>query len=561
MSTQIFQDLFTRSNTSGGGVANGWLDASNNWEILSNTVNSITTTGALLRPTGNNVGSGQPENPVSGMAAVNTHPGSGAHSFFIKWIDATHYIRANFNNTGSAFNLLLNMNDGSGDTVLYNSGILGGGPTTTAMNVCCCKLNAGKVDLYLDVRDLGAPGSILGAVAITGVTFSGAASNGQIGYMPANPLDTSSSFTSYVYDGAITSAPAGTNSGVATNIPAFGSSLTVPGLALTVTAINLSQVASGNVPFTVAASTGGTGTVTYSLLYSDTLGTAPGSMSAVSGQSGTGTSYNDSTLTTTGAIRQYCVKAVDQYPVTPGLQYSKMCLAQIPSLSPVILLTIGESVVVQLFGSPVLTDTYTSNAGQECARILSSMGGGRRVFLTNQAQPSTRAADWLSGGSNLNGAISALNTLQAANPGVTAICLYCLGINDALPVSTSQASFQASVSNTVAALQAQNCVTVLVDPIVYQDGASDNAGDTYGGFPALVTWYPAALDAAAAANPTWGKRGDTNRGVLVEGNTNQYGLHGGVHPNLVGQQQHGFRWAQAVFNVLNPATNSIGIIG
>ena len=416
MSTQIFSDNFTRSNTSPGGVANGWVDAATSWEINSDAAFYVSGNGDLLRPTGTNVGSGQPENPVSGMVVVQTAPGSGEHTFYMKFIDSTHYIRADFNNTGSLFNLHIIMDDGSGETTLYSSGNLSGGPTTTSVNVSACKLNGGKLDLYLDVRDAGAPGAIIAAIAITAQSFSGAASNGQLGYRPFGGSSISNLFTSYVYDVAIGSAPSGTNSGSATNLPSFGSALTAPGLTITTAGATLSTIQSGSVPITVIASSGGTGTVTYTCYYSDTLGTAPGSMTALSGQTGTGTTYSDTTLSTAGAVRQYCVKAVDSASPTPGVQYSHVSVAQIPFNAPVILLIIGESVVEQLETTPILTDTYTSNAGNEAARLLSVMGGGQCVILSNQAQPSTTSAQWVSGQTNLTNAVSKAHDTSIGPP-------------------------------------------------------------------------------------------------------------------------------------------------
>ena len=135
-----------------------------------------------------------------------------------------------------------------------------------------------------------------------------------------------------------------------------------------------------------------------------------------------------------------------------------------------------------------------------------------------------------------------------------------LGVNDA-DNSVSGGAFQANIASTVGVLQANNCVTVLINPLLYSDGASDNNLATYAGFPFLLTAYPTALAAVAANNPSWAIHEAQNIAGQIDGNTNQYGLHGGIHPNTVGQQQHGYRIARAVYEYLNPSASGGGAGG
>jgi lysophospholipase L1-like esterase len=152
----------------------------------------------------------------------------------------------------------------------------------------------------------------------------------------------------------------------------------------------------------------------------------------------------------------------------------------------------------------------------------------------NQGSPGSSSADWISGSSLLNGAITAC-------AGATYV-VYMIGTNDCnTNTETSQANWQTNVQSTITALKGAGFNKIMLSWAPYVN--ANSAGWSVSVSNPFLVLYQGAITNLVAGDPTHVFLGDTQAYAFFQANPSDQ--TDGIHPNNTWYAVFGGFWATA----------------
>ncbi len=294
-------------------------------------------------------------------------------------------------------------------------------------------------------------------------------------------------------------------------------------VATSLSAGSISFIANSTTAVTLSASdaTGGSSPYSYQWYRSVTNGFTPGGGSLLSGK--TSLSLADSGLTP-GSTYYYVVRYTDATSSTVDS-------AQFTQVMPTVVHHLG------FVGDSITRGVGTSNAdtlgaAPQAVLMLAKTPAVNTLYsATVHGVDGSTTADWVSGSSNLNSAISDFG----ANF-VETVCIM-LGSNDSV-ANISADTYATHLTSTINALKTAGISRIILNYPPY----ASNATWLTAGAPAFLTAYQTALQTLAATIPGV-YLGDTQAYDWFSAHNSD--LADGVHPNDAGAVSLAYLWSQA----------------
>lgn len=368
---------------------------------------------------------------------------------------------------------------------------------------------------------VGANGSITGTVTVT-------PSDGGAGgtFVPASVNISSGTPTAtFTYTASSAGAKSITlsNNGGLSNPGAWTYTAAAAGAPTSGTA-SLSAASASALTVTVGAATGGTAPYSYQWHRSTTANFTPGAGTILSGA--TATTVADSASLSAGVTYFYRCRVTDNASQTADSNEIAGTLR-------------SASISVGFIGDSITVGNGLS-AGQDpvsqAGILLAKTRTTKIVTVTNRGINGSKSGDWLSGGSNLTAAKTAM-----AAAGVTHVHIM-LGANDAAAANlVSAATYGANLANICADLVGAGYRVILSYPTYIPAGAS--GGVTTSASVALAKSYQAQID--ALINGSTILRGDTLAWAYFQDTLSEY-QSDLTHPTAAGALSLATMWARAI---------------